>query len=370
MPSPGESPGVLTARAFSLCLLLSASLQIMENVLPRLPLFPWLKLGISHLVLLPFLARYGTRPALMLLLGRNLLALLFGGGALTTFLIGGSSGGAALLLGGWIARAGLRSGRLGLVGAGMLLAALMNLAQLLVAEGLIVRQRAFFFQLAPMLIWSIVSGALVAWLAWRALPALDELFDEPETAAPAANGGPEGKHGRYPLAFLFWLAAVAALFFVPGPARPQWQGFILAALLAASPFAPGGLSGALKSLARGWPWVLYLAWLHLFLGEGALLWGPVTRPGALAFLFYAARLGNLILLGPRLARAFPLDLLRSSASVYARGLVGALPLLPGLHAAATRAGRQGLRKLRGGETSVLRGMLDGFREELASRTRT
>jgi uncharacterized membrane protein len=363
--SPARDAARLTARAFSLCLLMGASLQIMENVVPRLPLFPWLKLGISHLILLPFLLRYGTRSACMLLLGRNLLSLLFAGGALTTFLIGGASGTAALLAGGWLVRAGLRRKWLGLIGAGMLLAALMNMAQLVVAEGLIVRQRAFFFQLAPMLLWSLVSGAAVAWLAYRALPVLEELFDEADDAPPKPEPAGGGKPPGYPWAFTGWLAATAGLFLLPGERQPLWQGLALAALLAASALAGRGFMAALKSLARGWPWFLYLAWLHLFLGDGELLWGWVTRPGALAFLFYSLRLASLILLGPLLAKSFPTDRLSRSPSVYARGLVGSLPLLPGLHAAAMRAAGETLRKLRGGETSVLRGMLEGFRESLA-----
>jgi hypothetical protein len=143
--------------------------------------------------------------------------------------------------------------------------------------------------------------------------------------------------------FLACLAALAALFALPGP---EAQGAALAALLAFTAWR-GALRPAASALVRAWPWFLYLAWLHLFLGDGEYLvedW--ITRPGAEAFLTHGARLAALVLLGPHLAAAFPSHWLAGSTSAYARGMMAALPLLPGLHAAAIGAGRAFLRALR------------------------
>lgn len=390
MPSPTEGDpreralpprdGAVTARCFALCLLLSAALQIMENMLPRLPLFPWLKLGLSHLILLPFLLRFGPGPAGALLLGRNLLTLLFAAGALSTFLIGTVSGLAAMMAGGWLARGAVSRGILGMTGAGMLMAALMNLSQLAVVEGLFIRHMAFFFQLAPMLAWSAVSGAAIAYLAHRSRPVLEGIFSEgdgpgEESPGRVQGGGlagpvpdltglvPPGGTRKGTAAFLLWLAVIAALFLVPSL---HFQAAAMAGLLAFSAWR-GMLGKGLINLARSWPWFLYLAWLHLLLGDGEYLWGSwVTRPGAEAFLFYGARLGALVLLGPHLALSFPGHWLAGSVSPYVRGLVAALPLLPGLHGAAVGAGKAFFRALRGGgEAGVLRGLADGFRAELA-----
>lgn len=380
MPSPSEEhPGsqprerAVTARCFALCLLLSAALQIMENMLPRLPLFPWLKLGLSHLILLPFLLRFGPASAGALLLGRNLLTLLFAAGALSTFLIGTVSGLAAMMAGGWLARGAVSRGILGMTGAGMLMAALMNLSQLAVVEGLFIRHAAFFFQLAPMLAWSMVSGAAIAYLAHRSRPVLEEIFSEATGPGEEAQGGvpggglsslvPAGDTGKGPAAFLLCLAAIAALFLVPSL---HFQAGAMAALLAFSAWR-GMLGKGFINLARSWPWFLYLAWLHLLLGDGEYLWGTwVTRPGAEAFLFYGSRLGALVLLGPHLAQSFPRHWLAGSSSPYLRGLVAVLPLLPGLHGAAVGAGKAFFRALRGGgEAGVLRSLADGFRAELA-----
>lgn len=379
MPSPtdGRPDRAVSARCFALCLLLSAALQIMENMLPRLPLFPWLKLGLSHLILLPFLLRFGPGAAGALLLGRNLLTLLFAAGALSTFLIGTVSGLAAMMAGGWLARGAVSRGILGMTGAGMLMAALMNMSQLAVVEGLFIRHMAFFFQLAPMLAWSTVSGAAVAYLAHRSRPVLEEIFSEGsgpgKEGASGVPGGlpgdglpglvPPGGSGKGPVAFYLVLAAIAALFLIPSL---HFQAGAMASLLAFSAWR-GMLGRGLINLARSWPWFLYLGWLHLLLGDGEYLWGSwVTRPGAEAFLFYGARLAALVLLGPHLAQSFPRHWLAGSVSPYVRGLVATLPLLPGLHGAAVGASRAFFRALRGGgEAGVLRGLADGFRAELA-----
>jgi uncharacterized membrane protein len=392
MPSPSERP--VSPRAFALCLLVCASLQIMEGLLPRLPVFPWLKLGLSHIVLLPFLLRFGAVAAGSLLVGRNLLSLLFAAGSLSTFLIGTLSGLAALAVAGALVRAAAGRGLLGLAGAGMIMAALMNLAQLAVVEGLFIRHAAFWFQLAPMLAWSAVSGAAVAWLAHRARPVLEGLFEEQGDVVSASEAGSPARGSR---AFLACLAALAALFILPGP---EAQGAALAAMVAFAAWR-GALRAGLSALVRAWPWFLYLAWLHLFLGDGEyLVEGWITRPGAEAFLACGARLATLVLLGPHLAAAFPRRWLAGSASAYARGMMAALPLLPGLHAAAVGAGRAFLRALREawrpagagasaagaaasaaagtargsgpgrrlpGEAEVLRGLADGFRAAVDGR---
>ena len=126
----------------------------------------------------------------------------------------------------------------------------------------------------------------------------------------------------------------------------------------------------MTGILGAWPWYLYLDWLDLLLGEVEYLAGGwVTRPGAEAFLLHGSRRGSLILLGPHLAAAFPRRWLSGpgwgSASPYARGLLAALPALPGLHAAALGSGRAFLGALRGkGEAGVLRALADGFRRSL------
>ena len=93
MPS---SESRISARLFASALLVSSGLQIAETLLPRIPLFPWLRLGFSWALLLPFLLEFGTVPALWLFTARNLLALSCGAQPLSTFVISTLSGLASL----------------------------------------------------------------------------------------------------------------------------------------------------------------------------------------------------------------------------------------------------------------------------------
>ena len=105
MPSLRPPSRALTAETFSSALLAAAFLQALEGILPRIPLFPWLKLGISYAVVLPFLACYGSVPAAVLLVSRNALGWLLGGQPFSSFLIGTLAAAATFLLIGPLVRA-------------------------------------------------------------------------------------------------------------------------------------------------------------------------------------------------------------------------------------------------------------------------
>ncbi|MDQ3003218.1 MAG: Gx transporter family protein, partial [Fibrobacterota bacterium] len=152
----------VTPEAFALALLVASSFQIMENLLPRIPLFPWMRMGFSYVVILPFLLHYGPRAAFALFLARNFITVLYGGQPLTTFLIGSGSGALALLgLGQPVAWA-YRRGWMGILGSSILLAAGFNLIQLAMVNFAFIRHSGFFFQVGPILAWSLISGAIIA----------------------------------------------------------------------------------------------------------------------------------------------------------------------------------------------------------------
>ena len=71
MPST-ETPTPLTDKIFAGALILSTGLQIAESLVPRVPLFPWLRLGMSWAILLPFLLSFGVRPAIALFLAHGI----------------------------------------------------------------------------------------------------------------------------------------------------------------------------------------------------------------------------------------------------------------------------------------------------------
>lgn len=341
MPSPteaagGPGTGRPAPETFALALLIAVSLQIMENLVPRFPLFPWMRLGLSYVIIVPFLATFGAAPACALFLLRNAINLLYGGQPLTSFLIGSGAGCAVLLvLGpavGWACRRGL----LGMLGASVSLASAFNAAQLVLVNLALIRHAGFYFQTGPILAWSLLSGAGVALLIRFSAAELEDLLGQ-RPAVPGLAAAPPRPAPIGP--FLAALAGLAAVFAAPWP----WaQALALAALL---PLVPGRVA----VLAQAWPFFFYLAWLHLFHTPGAYLWGPITREGAEAFALYALRLANLMLLGRWAAPRFPWQWAARSRSPYLQGFLLCLPLLAEAFRPSLEFGRDVLKGLAAGK---------------------
>lgn len=337
MPSPGERAPRPSAEGFALALLIATSLQIMENLLPRLPLFPWMRIGISYAVILPFMIRYGARAAFALMLARNGITLLYGQ-PLTTFLIGSGAGAAAFLALGAPVAAFCRRGWLGLVGACVAMSAGFNLAQLIIVNLALIRHAGFYFQLGPLLAWSLISGCLVALLIRFSSEEIDLVMADGPTGTGARPAPiPRGPTDWKP--FLAGLALLIALFVLP---RFEAQLPALACLLL--------VGERFRHLLRAWPFFFYLAWLHLFQGEGVYWLGEwVTREGALAFALHSLRLANFILLGRWLTSRMPWGWAGKSDSPYLRGFLLSLPLLSDLFAPSLEMGRQVIRDWRNGK---------------------
>jgi uncharacterized membrane protein len=337
MPST-EPRQELSDRIFAGALVLSTGLQIAESLVPRIPLFPWLRLGMSWAILLPFLLSFGVRPAIALFLARNVLSLTFGGQPPSTFLVSSLSGVSAILLAGGALRKGVASGWLGWIGAGIALAACFNALQLGAVTAILVGHSGNFFQLGPILAWSLLSGALVAALArsfWT--PDLwDRIGAIIETGAPPNDTSDRPpRKGR----LLVWTILCAAPF-----ALGSWRLEIaLAAALAAFAAYTKGPRGC-RILWQSWPYFAFLAWLHLLDTPGHFLSGSrVTSEGLVSFARHAGRLAAFLLASQELVRLVPWQRV-APGSRWARGIGLALPLLPGLFPSATRATREWWRR--------------------------
>ncbi|MDB5051758.1 MAG: hypothetical protein JWO30_4829 [Fibrobacteres bacterium] len=359
MPLPTEprdnpaGQGKVTPEAFALALLIASSLQIMENLLPRIPLFPWMRIGFSYVIILPFMLQYGPRAAFALFLARNFISILYGGQPLTTFLIGTGSGAVAFLGLGQPVTWAYRRGWMGVLGASVLLATGFNVAQLAAVNFTLIRHSGFYFQTGPILAWSLVSGAAVALLIRFSETELAELFSPAGTGAMPPAAAPA--HSR-PGPFLAGLAVLAGLFLV---SDFRMQLPVLAILLIL-------MKDRGRILLHAWPFFFYLAWLHLFHTSGAYLLGEwVTREGAYRFALYAARLANLILLGRWLSGRFPWQWAGRSRSPYLRGFLLSLPLFADLFKPSLEFGREMIRRLLAGQRKgVLAPAFDSWREKM------
>lgn len=333
MPSTDAAPP-LSDRIFAGALILSTGLQITESLVPRVPLFPWLRLGLSWAILLPFLLSFGVRPAIALFLARNVLSLTFGGQPPSTFLVSSLSGVFALALAGGALRKGVATGWLGWIGAGVALAACFNTLQLGAVTAILVGHSGNLFQLGPILAWSVFSGSLVAWLArsfWT-----PDLWDRIGTilAAHAPQNEPAERPLR-PWRLLSWSVLCAAPF-----ALGSWRlELALATALAAWALYSKGPRGC-RVLWQSWPYFAFLAWLHLLDTPGHFLSGSrVTLEGVESFARHAGRLAAFLFASQELVRLIPWHRI-APRSRWARGIGLALPLLPGLFSSATRSARE------------------------------
>jgi heptaprenyl diphosphate synthase len=326
-------------------------LQLADHFMPKIPLFPWLKLGLSHLVVLPFLLRYGAMPALALGLGRNLLTFMVAGTPLTSVMVGMFAVLVSVGLVGALLRPLVRYGLLGWVGLGIASALAHNGAQLALVEWLLVGHTGFYFQLAPLILWSLISGTLMALLAAAAMPFWNRLFDAShflassgsvETVTSAESGNPAKPNH---LALWAWLSLVG-LTLVLSQLETQALLFLCTALITFKTTLYSGF----RPLRGTWALLVLMAWLHLFNGEGHYIEWPawlaglnrlgMTREGWQQFGIAALRLLTLALAGPQVLRHLPRDWLAQSSSTYVRGLCLALPALLVLPAKVPAALRQ------------------------------
>lgn len=323
---PSSDRPLLTPRLFAAALLLSSALQIGESLLPRLPIFPWLRLGLSWAILLPYLLSFGTWPTFALFLLRNVLALVCGGQAASSFLLSGVSGAASILILGPLSRRLVIRGWIGWAGAGALLATGFNLTQLFTAADLLVGHAGLLSQIGPLLAWSGISGGAVGLLAFR--------FWRHRCWESLSQGLPERAEGTLPGRSRPWLATLCLSLLILAFNVTRLDLSLAILLLSA---AIGRQH--LRNLKGAWPFFLWLAWFHLPAPGHVILGLPLTREGLEGFALHALRLLTFLLAGQELGRTLPWARLTKGQAVWAKGLALALPSAVCLFPAAMEAAR-------------------------------
>jgi hypothetical protein len=259
----------------------------------------------------------------------------FGGQPPTTFLISSLSGTFALLVLGEPIRRGLARGWIGWIGAGILQATAFNLLQLFLVTWLLVGHGGYLFQMGPILAWSVVSGAVVAWMAARWFPphAWEQL-----TASCPDSPGEARPETAWRIRAAWWIAVCLV------PAFLDRSVPVLAILAGCAFYAVFRRRYRdLSLLVQAWPFFFFLAWFHLLDTPGHLLGATgVTREGVESFLVHAGRLGVFLLGGRNLFRVLPWATFLAG-SPWARATSIALPVLPRLFQAATTSARESWR---------------------------
>ncbi|MBF0430995.1 MAG: Gx transporter family protein [Fibrobacteria bacterium] len=378
LPFEVKSKTGLSAEVFALCLLLASALQIAEVLVPRIPIFPWLRLGLAYLVILPFLIRFGAFNATILFLCRNVLALLYGGQMFSSFIISSIAGCFTLLLAGnllvWLFNRDI----IGLLGLSTLLAVCFNLVQLYTVELIFIRHSGFYFQLGPVLIWSILSGSLIAFLVYKSRGTLERMFSgdtenlndgvekseqkKNKVTLPTPNPFRSLLPGNLPVFLQF---AVPMLLFITVFLIQQiwFQAIVFVLILILSRF------GKIKILIYAWPFYFYLAWLHLFQTEGFFIYRDwITKEGFEGFILHSLRISSIILCGQWIGACFRLlNMKRFGQNLYVRGFILAMPLLPSIFGVAISLGKDFFRRLLKKEFSgLLEPFINRFKKELLS----
>lgn len=337
------------ARLFAGALIASTGLQLVELLLPRIPIIPWLRPGFSWIVILPFLLDFGVMPTLALFLSRNLLSMAFGGQPASTFLISSVSGCVAILAVGSVLRLLVGRGWLGRGGASITLATAFNSLQLLLVAEVLVGSRGYFAQIGPLLLWSALSGLLVGWLS---LPlGASRGWGIVANLAPAE----EGRNLSSGTVVGSVLAGIA----MAGSLAARDPRFLALGLLVAVGW---GRRPALRAILLTWPFLPYLAWFHLHGTPGELVAGNwITREGLLRLLEQTLRLWAFTAYGRILTQCLPWNRLLRVDTAWAKGFALALPRMPLLFPAAIGAGRAWWRD---GRSSGLAGLLQRFGERL------
>ena len=139
---------------------LALLLMGVERFIPRLPLIPWLKLGLVHIVTLVWIIRYGIKSALFFTFARIWLGALFFGFNLFTVGLGGLSLLVAIVAMGLVVR--LLHSFVGLVGVAVVGALVHNSVQLSLLYSMFGSAVFVSEQLPFMLLVSVVTGVVTA----------------------------------------------------------------------------------------------------------------------------------------------------------------------------------------------------------------
>ena len=140
---------------------LAISIYVLENLLPR-P-FPFMKIGLSNVVVLILLIKWNFRSALVVAVTKTFIGGFFSGTVLsptTLFSFGGSL--AALIVMLVFIRTKIALSVIGISIAG---AVAHNITQLLIVRSILIKENSIFYLTPLMILMGIVTGVITGYLA-------------------------------------------------------------------------------------------------------------------------------------------------------------------------------------------------------------
>lgn len=186
-------------------LLLAVALNAVEFVIPRIPLFPWLKPGLANIVTLVWIVQYGFGESLLYAMVRVWIVSFYFGFSFVAFLLGGT-GAVCACLGMYLCWCfAARYKLLGYVGIAVVGAVFHNMGQLVAVYFIMAKNAHLFFQIPVMISASILFGAIVGIVSPMLLRATreDSIFQSMNQVSV-----PD------PISFDKWHLGISAVFFL------------------------------------------------------------------------------------------------------------------------------------------------------------
>lgn len=255
------------------CLLgLAISANLLELILPRIPLFPWLRLGLANAFLIAMVVLYSTKAALRFAVLRTLVSGLISGTPITSFLFSAAGGIFACLLMSLAWKGFGQKGWLGLAGLGMLGAIAHNLAQILVAYGLFVQHSAFLWQIPVVIFVSIVTGTIVGLIAGQVI----DVFQTHQVPSfPYEHS--KSSFGKRDFCGLFiFIGMIVAIFFVK-----SWQamGIFYLLILTFLVISKARILHVAKVLQRFWGILFWIFFINALFTPGKFIFWKFSQEG-------------------------------------------------------------------------------------------
>ena len=260
-------------------ILLSVSVSIFEFFIPRIPLMPWLKIGLTNSITLLWIICFGFRDTIFFLFIRLWIISLYFGFSLITLILGFSGACASCLMMAVLWRLGGKYKIIGCIGISIGGAVAHNMTQLVIVYYMLAHNAYIFYQIPVMLGASIVFGTGIGILAPLIYSRIVPLMDSTHTAAHSC---PE-KNTQYSVknSPMCWIFLFLSVFSIGINSIPLLIGICLLSIGVVLRVDKRVLYVLAYPFTRFWLLFILIGSVHLFFTPGRYVISniPVTYEG-------------------------------------------------------------------------------------------